>query len=304
MELAITGVSKTYRNGVKALKGVGLRIGPGMFGLLGPNGAGKSTLMRILATLQGADEGRVTFGEIDVLENADRVRQVLGYLPQEFGLYPGITAERLLDHLALLKGITDRTTRSRVVGELLELTNLLENRSQQLGSFSGGMKQRFGIAQALLGRPELLIVDEPTAGLDPEERVRFHNLLNAIGTVTVVILSTHIVSDVSNICSDMAIIDQGEVLLHQRPADAMAALAGAIWEKTVSQEELAAERERAAVEAPGYQLISSRQLTDQTTLRVYSEQRPRNGFTEVTPDLHDVYFHAINHRANGNGHER
>jgi ABC-type multidrug transport system ATPase subunit len=296
MELKIAGITKTYKNGVRALKGVDLEVGHGMFGLLGPNGAGKSTLMRILATLQDADAGRVTFGDVDVLRDKDQVRQVLGYLPQEFGLYPNISAERLLDHLALLKGITDRGPRARVVDELLQLTNLVDQRKQQLGSFSGGMKQRFGIAQALLGKPELLIVDEPTAGLDPEERVRFHNLLNEIGEVTVVILSTHIVSDVSNICTDMAIINEGEVRLHQRPADAIAALDGKIWEKTVNKEELDPGDNSAD---PSYELISSRQLTGKVTLRVFSEESPKNGFAVVTPDLHDVYFHAINLSGNG-----
>jgi ABC-type multidrug transport system ATPase subunit len=301
MELKIAGVTKTYKNGVKALKGVELDVGPGMFGLLGPNGAGKSTLMRILATLQDADAGRVTFGDVDVLEDKDQVRQVLGYLPQEFGLYPNISAERLLDHLALLKGITDKGSRSKVVDELLQLTNLTEQRKQQLGSFSGGMKQRFGIAQALLGKPELLIVDEPTAGLDPEERVRFHNLLNEIGEVTVVILSTHIVSDVSNICTDMAIINEGEVLLHQQPADAIAALEGKIWEKTVDKDGLDPGDNGTD---PSYELISSRQLTGKVTLRVFSEESPKNGFSIVTPDLHDVYFHAINLSGNGKGREQ
>jgi ABC-type multidrug transport system ATPase subunit len=300
MELKIAGVTKTYKNGVKALKGVDLTVGPGMFGLLGPNGAGKSTLMRILATLQEADAGVVSFGDVDVLADKDQVRQVLGYLPQEFGLYPNISAERLLDHLALLKGITGRGSRARVVDELLQLTNLADQRKQQLGSFSGGMKQRFGIAQALLGKPELLIVDEPTAGLDPEERVRFHNLLNEIGEVTVVILSTHIVSDVSNICTDMAIINEGEVLLHRRPADAITALEGKIWEKTVAKEELDSGDTGYGTD---YELISSRQLTGKVTLRVFCETTPGNGFSKVIPDLHDVYFHAINLSAGGNGCE-
>src|ERR1039458_5060902 len=226
MELRIENLSKRYPNGTQALQNVSLNIQLGMFGLLGPNGAGKSTLMRTLATLQEADSGRASLGDIDVLRQKDAVRRVLGYLPQEFGLYPKVSAEDLLAYFAVLKGITDSKERHAVVQALLQQTNLYEHRRKALGSFSGGMKQRFGIAQALLANPRLIIVDEPTAGLDPEERVRFHNLLSSIGREVTVILSTHIVDDVRELCPRMAIIASGELLLEGAPADALESLRG------------------------------------------------------------------------------
>src|ERR1700752_2853447 len=229
MDLRIENLSKRYPNGTQALQGVSLNIAQGMFGLLGPNGAGKSTLMRTLATLQEADSGRAMLGDIDVLRQKDAVRRVLGYLPQEFGLYPKVSAEALLSHFAVLKGIRNAKERREVVLALLQQTNLYDHRRQALGSFSGGMKQRFGIAQALLGNPKLIIVDEPTAGLDPEERVRFHNLLSAIGENIIVILSTHIVSDVSDLCGRMAVIHQGRVLVTGEPAALVNGLQGRVW---------------------------------------------------------------------------
>jgi len=244
MNLKIENLSKRYPNGTQALQNVSLDIPQGMFGLLGPNGAGKSTLMRTLATLQEADDGRVTLGDIDVLRQKDNVRRVLGYLPQEFGLYPKVSAEALLSHFAVLKGISDAKERREVVKALLQQTNLYDHRKQALGSFSGGMKQRFGIAQALLGNPKLIIVDEPTAGLDPEERVRFHNLLSAIGQNIIVILSTHIVSDVTDLCHAMAIIHQGKVRVAGNPMQLVAGLNGMVWRKSIAHDEVASYRER------------------------------------------------------------
>jgi ABC-2 type transport system ATP-binding protein len=238
MELDIRNLSKTYANGVVALDGVTLNIPPGMFGLLGPNGAGKSTLMRILATLQECDAGSVFLDDIDVLDEKDEVRRLLGYLPQDFGVYPKVTAYELLDHFAQLKGLANRARRREVVDGLLQQTNLFEVRDQRLGTFSGGMRQRFGIAQALLGDPQLIIVDEPTAGLDPQERVRFHNLLSDIGEDKTVILSTHIVSDVADLCANMAIINKGHVLLCGEPAKLIEGIEGKIWARFVSKPEL------------------------------------------------------------------
>src|SRR5215213_10902414 len=235
MLLRIEHLSKTYPNGTRALNDVSLTIPQGMFGLLGPNGAGKSTLMRILATLQEADSGSARLGDIDVLRDKNAVRRTLGYLPQEFGLYPKVTAEDLLDHFAILKGITDRVERKQIVDALFEQTNLASARRQQLGSYSGGMRQRFGIAVALLGNPRLIIVDEPTAGLDPAERVRFLNLLAELGRQSVVILSTHIVDDVSELCSRMAIINRGEILLEDEPLRAIAGLRGRIWRRIIDR---------------------------------------------------------------------
>lgn len=246
MHLAIRGVSKTYPNGLRALRDVTLDIPSGMYGLLGPNGAGKSTLMRTIATLQEPDTGSITLGDrgadpgqvIDVLREKDRVRRTLGYLPQEFGVYPSVSAERLLNHFAILEGFTDRAERHRVVEGLLRQTNLWDVRRERLGGYSGGMRQRFGIAVALLGNPSLIIVDEPTAGLDPAERVRFLNLLSEIGEQAVVILSTHIVEDVSELCSRMAIIDKGEILVEAEPAAAIDALRGRVWRRVVAKTEL------------------------------------------------------------------
>jgi ABC-2 type transport system ATP-binding protein len=286
MELRIENLSKRYPNGTQALQNVSLEIPLGMFGLLGPNGAGKSTLMRTLATLQEADSGRAMLGDIDVLRQKDAVRRVLGYLPQEFGLYPKVSAEDLLGHFAVLKGITNSKERAEVVRALLQQTNLYEHRRKALGSFSGGMKQRFGIAQALLGNPRLIIVDEPTAGLDPEERVRFHNLLSEIGQNIIVILSTHIVSDVSDLCRAMAIIHEGRVRAAGNPSQLVRELEGKIWRKSIAHAEIESYREH-------YQLISMRLFAGQTLVHVLSEQPPEPGFEPVIPDLEDLYFATI-----------
>jgi ABC-type multidrug transport system ATPase subunit len=286
MELQIRDLFKTYPNGVHALNGITLTIPRGMFGLLGPNGAGKSTLMRTLATLQDPDAGSIHLGELDVLRQKDRLRETLGYLPQEFGVYPNVTAERLLQHFAVLKGITDRRARAEVVEALLRQTNLWEARKKKLGGYSGGMRQRFGVAVALLGNPKLIIVDEPTAGLDPAERVRFLNLLSEIGENAVVILSTHIVEDVAELCSRMAIIDRGEILLEAEPLHAVEALRGRIWRRIVARAELPAmEREHA--------VISTRLLAGRTVVQVYGEARPGAAFEPVEPDLEDVYFSVM-----------
>ncbi|HEX2060107.1 MAG TPA: ABC transporter ATP-binding protein [Thermoanaerobaculia bacterium] len=287
MELRIRGVSKTYANGVRALKDVTLTIRPGMYGLLGPNGAGKSTLMRTIATLQEADSGSITLGNIDVLRQKDEVRKVLGYLPQEFGVYPRVSAEALLDHFAILKGIHNRTERREVVAALLRRVNLYDVRKQNLGTYSGGMRQRFGIAQALLGNPRLIIVDEPTAGLDPGERVRFHNLLAEIGENVIVILSTHIVEDVSDLCSRMAIISHGRVLAEGDPADALRNVEGKIWKRVVSKEQLAAFQQEHAV-------ISTKLVAGRTVVHVFSETQPE-GFLPVAASLEDVYFSTLHH---------
>ncbi|APR79555.1 ABC transporter ATP-binding protein [Minicystis rosea] len=292
MELCIQNLEKRYDNGVQALASVSLTIPAGMFGLLGPNGAGKSTLMRTLATLQEADAGRVTFDGIDVLREKDRVRRVLGYLPQEFGLYPKVAAEEMLDHFARLKGIDDRKVRRDVVAGLLQKTNLWEARAQRLGTFSGGMKQRFGIAQALLGDPKLIIVDEPTAGLDPEERVRFHNLLADIGEDIVVILSTHIVSDVADLCPRMAILDHGKVVLEGQPLALVEALRGRIFQKQVTKDALDAEKQR-------HDVISVKRIAGRLVIHVHADALPDSSFVEATPDLEDVYFLAIKRHAAG-----
>jgi ABC-2 type transport system ATP-binding protein len=286
LELRISGVSKTYPNGVHALKDVTLTIPAGMYGLLGPNGAGKSTLMRILATLQEPDAGGARLGDIDVINQKDEVRKTLGYLPQEFGLYPKVSAEKLLDHFALLKGVADRGTRRKIVEALLRQTNLWEVRQQKLGGYSGGMKQRFGVAVALLGNPKLLIVDEPTAGLDPAERVRFLNLLAELGENSVVLLSTHIVEDVSELCTRMAIIDRGEILLEAEPLRTVSELRGRIWQRVISRQELAAIEGKLAV-------ISTKLLAGRTVVRVFSEAAPGPGFESADPDLEDVYFSAM-----------
>ncbi|MBD0254693.1 MAG: ABC transporter ATP-binding protein [Cytophagales bacterium] len=283
MELTIRNVSKTYPNGVQALHHVSLTIPNGMYGLLGPNGAGKSTLMRILATLQEPDQGSIHLGGIDVLNRKEEVRQTLGYLPQEFGVYPKAKAEELLDYFAVLKGITNRASRREVVEALLKQTNLWEKRRQKLGGFSGGMKQRFGVAVALLGNPRLMIVDEPTAGLDPAERVRFLNLLSELGEHSVVLLSTHIVEDVSELCTRMAIINKGQILLEAEPLKAVEGLQGMIWRRIVEKSALPAlERE--------HKIISTKLLSGRTVVHSYSKEDPGNGFERVAPDLEDVYF--------------
>ena len=285
MKLEITNLSKTYPNGVQALKQVSLSIPNGMYGLLGPNGAGKSTLMRIIATLQEPDEGTIQLGDIDVVNQKAEVRKTLGYLPQEFGVYPKVSAESLLDHFAILKGITSRSARKEIVGALLRQTNLWEVRKQKLGGYSGGMRQRFGVAVALLGNPKLMIVDEPTAGLDPAERVRFLNLLSELGENSVVLLSTHIVEDVSELCTRMAIINKGEILHEAEPLQAMEGLQGKIWRKIIGKSDLPqVERE--------HKIISTKLLGGRTVVHVYSEAAPA-GFEPVPPDLEDVYFSAM-----------
>ena len=286
LTLTIAGLSKTYPNGVRALSDVSLSIPAGMFGLLGPNGAGKSTLMRTLATLQDADAGTSTLGDLDVLRDKAAVRRILGYLPQDFGVYPKVSAEELLDHLARLKGLADNKARRDVVAALLRQTNLHDVRKKALGGFSGGMRQRFGIAQALLGNPRLIIVDEPTAGLDPEERVRFHNLLAEIGENVVVILSTHIVSDVSDLCAQMAIIDKGRVLLTGRPSDLTRRLDARVWQKAIPRADLAATKAM-------YPVISTRLVAGRTLVNVVSDAAPGEGFAPVAATLEDVYFAAI-----------
>jgi ABC-2 type transport system ATP-binding protein len=286
MELRIRNLSKTYANGVVALDKVTLTIPAGMFGLLGPNGAGKSTLMRTLATLQECDAGSVFFGDMDVLDEKDEIRRLLGYLPQDFGVYPKVTAYELLDHFAVLKGLSNKVRRREVVDGLLQQTNLFEVRHQRLGGFSGGMRQRFGIAQALLGDPRLIIVDEPTAGLDPQERVRFHNLLSDIGDDKTVLLSTHIVSDVADLCANMAIINKGHVLLCGEPQKLIDEIDGKIWSRFVAKHELAALQKQ-------HPVISTRLLTGRTLIHVYAEQDPGNGFEPARADLDDVYFATI-----------
>jgi len=286
MELKIDSLSKRYPNGVQALQNVSLSIPRGMFGLLGPNGAGKSTLMRTLATLQEADAGSASLDGIDVLGQKDEVRKVLGYLPQEFGLYPKVSAEILLSHFASLKGISDARQRREVVRALLEQTNLYDHRRKPLGSFSGGMKQRFGIAQALLGNPRLIIVDEPTAGLDPEERVRFHNLLSAIGENIIVILSTHIVSDVSDLCARMAIINKGRVLVTGAPMELIAGLQGRVWRKSIHPSELQAHKDQ-------FRVVLSRLFGGRTLIHVLSDTQPNSEFERIEPDLEDLYFATI-----------
>jgi ABC-2 type transport system ATP-binding protein len=294
MELNIRNVWKTYANGVQALKDISLTIPAGMYGLLGPNGAGKSTLMRILATLQEPDSGSILFGDpaagagqaIDVVRQKDAVRETLGYLPQEFGVLPGVSAEKLLDHFAILEGIIDRKARREVTEALLRQTNLWDVRRQKLGSYSGGMKQRFGVAVALLGSPKLMIVDEPTAGLDPAERVRFLNLLSELGENSVVILSTHIVEDVSELCTRMAIIDRGEILLEAEPLRAVEELKGRIWRRVIAKDALPdLEREHA--------VISTRLLAGRTLVKVHADASPGPGFESVEPGLEDVYFRAM-----------
>ncbi|GAA0890645.1 ABC transporter ATP-binding protein [Fulvivirga kasyanovii] len=284
--LSITNVSKTYSNGVRALKNVSLEISAGMFGLLGPNGAGKSSLMRTIATLQEPDGGSVKLGELDVLTQKQEVRKMLGYLPQEFGVYPKISAEVLLDHLAVLKGLTNAGERREVVKALLHKTNLYEARKKNLGGYSGGMKQRFGIAQALLANPKLIIVDEPTAGLDPAERNRFHNVLCEVGENAIVILSTHIVEDVKELCTQMAIINKGEVLLTGSPQEAIKEVQGKIYRKIIYKSELDAYKKE-------HEVISERLLQGKPVIHIYSEGDPGQGFEPVEAELSDVYFSRI-----------
>ncbi|KQV88585.1 multidrug ABC transporter ATP-binding protein [Massilia sp. Root351] len=286
MELRIRNLSKTYANGVVALDNISLTIPAGMFGLLGPNGAGKSTLMRTLATLQECDSGSVFLGELDVLDEKDEIRRLLGYLPQDFGVYPKVSAYEMLDHFAVLKGLSNRARRREVVDGLLQQTNLFEVRHQKLGTYSGGMRQRFGIAQALLGDPKLIIVDEPTAGLDPQERVRFHNLLSDIGEDRTVILSTHIVSDVADLCASMAIINKGHLLLTGQTQQLIDDISCKIWARFVDKKDLQQFQTRHAV-------ISTRLLSGRTLIHVYSDDDPGDGFEEAIGDLEDLYFATI-----------
>ncbi len=286
MELRIRNLSKTYANGIHALKNISLTIPHGMFGLLGPNGAGKSTLMRTIATLQDPDEGSIQLADIDVIRQKDRARETLGYLPQEFGLFPNVTAERLLDHFAVLKGLTGRGARREIVDALLHQTNLYDVRKKKLGTYSGGMRQRFGVAVALLGNPTLIIVDEPTAGLDPAERVRFLNLLSDIGEHAIVILSTHIVDDVSELCSRMAIIDRGEILLEAEPLEAVAAMRERIWRRVIAKRELPELGRQLSV-------VSTKLLAGRTVVRVHNPTSPGYEYDPVEPDLEDVYFSAL-----------
>ncbi len=286
MELRIENLSKTYPNGVKALENVSLTIPCGMYGLLGPNGAGKSTLMRTLATLQEPDSGTVRLGDLDGLRQKEEVRRMLGYLPQDFGVYPRISAQDMLSYIALLKGVADSKERKDLVDAMLRRCNLYDVRKKSLTGFSGGMRQRFGIAQALLGNPKLLIVDEPTAGLDPGERNRFYNLLAEIGEQVIVILSTHIVEDVMDLCTNMAIIHEGRVLYQGRPDAAIAELQGRVWQRSIQKSELPQYEER-------YRVISSRLVGGRPYLHVLGDENPEDGFSPTAPNLEDVFFTRI-----------
>lgn len=286
MELKIENLSKTYPNGVEALKNINLTISKGMFGLLGPNGAGKSTLMRTIATLQEPDTGSIMLGDINVLNQKDEVRKILGYLPQEFGVYPKISAEVLLDHLAVLKGYLNKKERKELVEALLHKTNLFKDRKKNLGGYSGGMKQRFGVAQALLSNPQLIIVDEPTAGLDPAERNRFLNILSELGENTIVILSTHIVDDVKELCTDMAIINEGELLLRGNPFETIKELDGKIWQKRIEKAELEDYRNK-------YKVISEKMISGKPEIHVFDTGNLNSGFEPANVDLEDVYFTKI-----------
>jgi len=290
--LKIKDLTKTYPSGVQALKGVSLELSPGVFGLLGPNGSGKSTLMKILATLLEPDSGTIEMNDVDLIARKDHTRRMLGYLPQDFGLYPTLTARQMLDYLAKLKGISNKRERHALIEALLERVNLSLEPTQPLGEFSGGMRQRLGIAQALIGDPQLIIVDEPTAGLDPQERVRFHNLISeTAGENTVVILSTHIVSDVSNLCSRMAIIQKGKIVSESTPQQAVDKLKDAVWEATVPREQISALKSR-------FNVISSRMVGGQARLRVISkDRRPSEEFTPAMPILEDYYLDLVNQAA-------
>lgn len=284
--LSIRNLSHTYPNGVQAMKRINLDIQHGMFGLLGPNGAGKSSLMRTIATLQQPTTGSIRFGAVDVLEHPNEARKTLGYLPQDFGVYPRGSAYDLLDHIAVLKGLTHGKTRKKVVERLLVETNLYQVRKKRLATFSGGMRQRFGIAQALLGDPKLLIVDEPTGGLDPEERNRFHNLLAEIGEHRVVILSTHIVEDVADLCTRMAVMAQGSIVSEGKPTELISTLKHRIWQKVIPKTEIHACKSR-------YRVLSHHLSAGKTVIRIWSEKDPGHGFRPAEPNLGDVYFEAI-----------
>ncbi|MBY0542075.1 MAG: ABC transporter ATP-binding protein [Sphingobacteriaceae bacterium] len=284
--LKIENLNKCYQNGVKALDNVSLSISNGMFGLLGPNGAGKSSLMRTLATLQLPDSGMITFDEIDIVKNPQEMRKQLGYLPQDFGVYPKISAVELLNHIAILKGLQDKSQRKEQVQSLLQQTNLYDVRKRSVSTFSGGMRQRFGIAQALLGNPQLIIVDEPTAGLDPLERNRFHDLLNEIGEQRVVMLSTHIVEDVNDLCPEMAVLAGGRLILQGKPADLTSKLNGKVWRKQIEKVEL---KEQIA----NYDVISTRIVAGKIQVFVLADQQPTAGFEPFYPGLEEVYFSAL-----------
>ena len=286
-KLKIENLSKTYSNGVVALDQVSIELEKGMFGLLGPNGAGKSTLMRTLATLQEADSGTATLDDLDILNQPGELRKVLGYLPQEFGVYPKITSQQLLDHLAILKGITKSSERKELVKHLLEKVNLYDIRNKSVKGFSGGMRQRVGIAQALIGNPKLLIVDEPTAGLDPGERNRFYNLLADVGKDVIVILSTHIVDDIRELCTKMAIMNLGKIVYHGTPQNAIEELNGKVFQKLVGRGELLGYADK-------YSIISNKMFGGQPLIHIFSETNPGNGFEQVIPDLEDVFFSKIN----------
>jgi ABC-type multidrug transport system ATPase subunit len=287
MKLVISNLTKTYKNGVKAIDNLNLEIGTGMFGLLGPNGAGKSSLMRTIATLQSPDSGSIMFGDINVLEDKMALRKILGYLPQSFGVYPKMSAEDLLDYFATLKGISSKTDRQALVKEVLDITNLYDMRKKYVAGYSGGMKQRFGIAQLLLNNPKLIIVDEPTAGLDPAERHRFLNVLREVGTNCTVIFSTHIVEDVKELCNDMAILNGGRILKQATPSEARKELIGRIWTKVVDRDDLEAHEAQ-------YNLLSSNYNEDNSlNIRVFSDEQPSDDFKPVEPQLDDVYFIAL-----------
>ncbi len=287
MSLKISGLTKTYKNGVKALDNVNLEIGAGMFGLLGPNGAGKSSLMRTVSTLQKPDSGSIIFEDIDVLKDKMTLRKVLGYLPQEFGVYPNMSAENLLDYFAQLKGITKKDDRKKIIKEVLEITNLYDVRNKSVSGYSGGMKQRFGIAQLLLNNPRLIIVDEPTAGLDPAERHRFLNVLREIGANHTVIFSTHIVDDVRELCNEVAILNGGKILYKGTPTQAENELEGKIWMRIIERSEL-------DEFASKYNIISSNFNPDNTlNIRVHSHEQPNKTFVQAKPQLEDVYFVAL-----------
>ncbi len=287
MKLIIKNLTKTYKNGVKAIDDLSLEIGTGMFGLLGPNGAGKSSLMRTIATLQTPDSGSITFGDINVLEDNMSLRKILGYLPQSFGVYPKMSAEALLDYFATLKGVSSKSDRQKLVNEILEITNLYDVRKKDVANYSGGMKQRFGIAQLLLNNPKLIIVDEPTAGLDPAERNRFLNVLRVVGTNSTVIFSTHIVDDVKELCNEMAILNGGRIIKLTTPIEATEAIKGQIWTKIVERDDLE------AMEAT-YNILSSNYNQDNTlNIRVYGLGQPASDFKQTEPQLDDVYFIAL-----------
>lgn len=286
MQLVISHVSKTYSNGLKVLNDINLSISPGMFGLLGPNGAGKSTLMRTIATLQDPDEGSIMLGDINIVKQKEELRKMLGYLPQDFGFYPKVNAEDMLHHFAVLKGINHKAERKELCDALLQQTNLFEARKRNLSEYSGGMRQRFGIAQALLGSPKLIIVDEPTAGLDPAERNRFHNILSDLGENIIVILSTHIVEDIKNLCPRMVIMNRGQVLLDGKPSDTIRDMKNKVWSLLIDKSELEAYKEK-------YRIISAKIVEGRLLIHVKSDEMPDAAFAAVEPDLEDVYFSNI-----------